>query len=57
MGIATSCGKRDEDGWGTELDLSGSQSLDDYHRGTTVGAEPEMASGGIRGYFEMGEWR
>ena len=39
------------------MDLSGSQSLDDYHRGTTVRAEPEIARGRIRGYFEMDWWR
>ena len=27
-------------GWRTELDLSGSQSLDDHHRGTTLTAWP-----------------
>ena len=56
MWVATSCGNRSQDRWGTELDLGGSQSLDDHHRGSTVRAEPEIARGMIRGWFGLG-WR
>ena len=38
------------------MDLGGSQSLDDYHRGAAVRAEPEIASWLIRGCFGLGWW-
>ena len=56
MWIAASCGNRDQDRWGTELDLGGSQSLDDHHRSTTVRAQLAIARGMIRGCFGL-SWR
>ena len=56
MWIAASCGNRDQDRWGTELDLGGSQSLDDQHRSTTVRAQLAIARGMIRGCFGL-SWR
>ena len=40
---ALSCGSRDQDRWRTELDLGSSKSFEDYHRPTTLGAEPKRA--------------
>ncbi len=41
--IVVSCGNDDQDEWRTELDLGGSEPLDDHHRSTALGTEPKIA--------------
>jgi hypothetical protein len=55
MLIVVSCGNRDRERWRTELDLGSSESLDDRHRPTALGAQPKIARAGA-GNILLGLW-
>jgi hypothetical protein len=46
MLIVASCGNRDCERWGAELDFGSSESLDGRHRPAALGAKPEIGCTG-----------
>ena len=46
MSIVVSCGNRDRERWGAELDFGSRESCDDFHRPIAPGANPKIARTG-----------
>jgi hypothetical protein len=46
MSMVVSCGNRDWERWGAELDFGSGESFDDFHRPSALGAKPKIARAG-----------
>jgi hypothetical protein len=55
MSIVVSCGNRNGQRWGAELDFGSRESFDDFHRPSALGANPKMAQTG-GGDLWLGLW-
>jgi hypothetical protein len=55
MSIVVSCGTRDRERWGAELDFGSRESCDDLHRSMALGANPKIARTSGAG-LRLGLW-